>query len=46
MWHVWGEKNSCRILVRKLKGKKPLGRPRSRCEGNMDLKEIIWEVVD
>jgi hypothetical protein len=31
-----------------LEGKRPLGRPRSRWEDNirMDLREIVWEVVD
>jgi hypothetical protein len=35
-------RNACRILVGKPKGKRPLGRPRSRWEGNirMDLTEI------
>jgi hypothetical protein len=38
-----GEKrNAYRILVGKLEGKRPLGRPRRRCENNMrmDLREI------
>jgi hypothetical protein len=38
-----GEKmNACRILVGKPEGKRPLGRPRSRCVDNikMDLREI------
>jgi len=31
-----------RVLVRKLEGKRPLGRPRPRCEDNikMDLQEV------
>jgi hypothetical protein len=35
-------------LVRKLEGKRPLGRPRCRWEDNirMDLREIGWEGVD
>jgi hypothetical protein len=35
-------------LVGKLEGKRPLGRPRSRCEDNitMDLREIVWEGAD
>jgi hypothetical protein len=38
-----GERRSvCRVLVGKLEGKKPLGRPRHRWEDNikMDLKEV------
>jgi len=32
-----------RVLVRKLEGKRPLGRPRRRWEGNIkvDLKEVV-----
>jgi hypothetical protein len=40
-----GEKrNAYRILVRKLQGKRPLGKPRCRWVGNikMDLTEIGW----
>jgi hypothetical protein len=41
-------RNAYRILVRKPKGKRPLGRPRRRCVGNikMDLKEIGWDDMD
>jgi hypothetical protein len=37
-----------RILVGKPKRRRPLGRPRRRCEDNieMDLQEMGWEVVD
>jgi hypothetical protein len=33
-----------RILMGKPEGKRPLGRPRRRCEDNikMDLKEVGW----
>jgi hypothetical protein len=33
------------VLVGKPEGKKPLGRPRRRCEDNikMDLQEVGWE---
>jgi hypothetical protein len=47
MWH--GEKrNGCRILVGKLEGKGPLGRPRRRWVGDikMDLREIGWGGMD
>jgi len=37
-----------KILVGKSEGKRTLGRPRRRWEGNvrMNLREIEWEVVD
>jgi hypothetical protein len=37
-------RNAYNILVRKLEGKRPLGRPRHRWEVNirMDLREIGW----
>jgi hypothetical protein len=44
-----GEKrNACRLLVGKLEGKSPLGRPRRRWLDNikMDLLEIYWGGVD
>jgi hypothetical protein len=44
-----GEKrNTCRILVRKLEGKRPVGRPRSRWEDTikMDLSEMEWGGMD
>jgi hypothetical protein len=44
-----GEKrNAYRILVGNPEGKKPLGRPRLRCVGNIkqDLREIKWDGVD
>jgi hypothetical protein len=40
-----GEKiNAYRVFVRKPGGKRPFGRPRSRCEDNVqiDLKQIGW----
>jgi hypothetical protein len=40
-----GEKrNAYKILVGKPKGKRPLGRPKCRCEDNikMDLREMEW----
>jgi hypothetical protein len=41
-------RNAYKILVGKLEGKRPLGRPWSRWEDNvkMDLWEIVLEVVD
>jgi hypothetical protein len=44
-----GEKrNANRILVRKLEGKRPLGRPRCRWVDNIkiDLREIGWDGRD
>jgi hypothetical protein len=40
-----GEKrNTCRILVEKAEGKRPLGRPRRTWVDNikMDLREVAW----
>jgi hypothetical protein len=41
-------RNSYKILVEKPEGKRPLGNPRRRWEGNikMDLREIGWESAD
>jgi hypothetical protein len=41
-------RNVYNILIGKPEGKRPLGRSRHRWEDNikMDLKEILWEVVD
>jgi hypothetical protein len=44
-----GEKrNAYRILVGKLEGKRPLGRPRRKWVDNIkiDLREIEWDGVD
>jgi hypothetical protein len=41
-------KNTYTILVVKPERKRPFGRPRCRWEDNirMDIREIVWEVVD
>jgi hypothetical protein len=43
-----GKRNAYRILVVKLEGKRPLGRPRRRWEDNIriDLREIGWGGMD
>jgi hypothetical protein len=42
------KRNAYRILVGKPEGRRPLGRPRHRCVGNikMDLREIGWDSMD
>jgi hypothetical protein len=42
------KRNTCRILVGKPEGNKPLGRPRRSWEDNirMDLREIGWGGMD
>jgi len=47
MWHVWG-RILYRVLVGKPEGKRPLGRPRRRCEDNikMDLQEAGYGGID
>ena len=42
------ERDVCRVLVGKLEGKKPLGRPRSRWVDNirMDLQEVGCGYMD
>jgi hypothetical protein len=39
-----GKKNAYRVLMGKSEGKRPLGKPRRRCVGNikMDLIERGW----
>jgi hypothetical protein len=43
-----GEVETYRILVGKLDGKRPLGRPRRRREDNIkrDLRDIRWDGMD
>jgi hypothetical protein len=45
---LMAEKNAYRILVGKLEGKRPLGRPRRRWEDNIriDLRETGWGDMD
>jgi hypothetical protein len=42
------KRNAYRILVEKLEGKRPLGRPRSRWVDNIkiDVREIEWDCMD
>jgi hypothetical protein len=42
------ERNVHRVLMGKLEGKRPLGRPRHRWEDGirMDLREIGWRIID
>jgi hypothetical protein len=40
-------RNACKIVVEELRGKRPFGRPRCKCEDNIktDLKEtglMVW----
>jgi hypothetical protein len=41
-------RNTCKILVGKSEGKRPLGRPRRRCVDNikMDLREMGRDYID
>ena len=34
---MWEKRGVCRFLVRKLEGKRPLGRPRSKWQDNVNL---------
>ena len=46
-WHVARMGRRGGVLVTKLDGKRPLGRPRLRWEDNkMDLQEVEWKVMD
>jgi hypothetical protein len=50
-WHVTRmeeKRNAYRLLVRKLEGRRPLGRPRRRCSDNIriGLVEVVWGDVD
>ena len=44
MARMGNRRGACRLLVDRLDGKKPLGIPRRRWEGNirMDLQEVGW----
>jgi len=43
---AYGGRGVYRVFVRKLEGRRPLGRPRCRWEDNikMDLQEVVCEV--
>ena len=43
-----GEERCIQVLVRKLEGKRPLGRPRHRWDDNikMDLQDVGWRGMD
>jgi hypothetical protein len=45
---LWEKRNAYRILMEKLKGNRPLGRPRRRWVDNikMDLRKIGWDGTD
>jgi hypothetical protein len=47
MWHAW-KRNVYKVLMGKPEGKRPLGRPRCRCEDGikMNLREIGWGSVE
>jgi hypothetical protein len=45
MWHAWERRGKCaKVMVGKLEGKKPLGRPRRRWQDEIktNLGEISW----
>jgi hypothetical protein len=46
--HMGEKRNSYRILLAKLEGRRPEGRPRHRCVDNIkiDLRETGWDGVD
>jgi hypothetical protein len=41
-------RGACRVLARKLEGRRPLGRPRHTWEDNikMDFEEVEWRSMD
>jgi hypothetical protein len=41
-----GKRNAYRLLVGKTEGKRPIGRPKRRWVGNMNLREIGWVGMD
>jgi hypothetical protein len=44
MWHAWERRIVYKVLVGKLEGRRPLGKPRSRWEDGIgiDLKRTDW----
>jgi hypothetical protein len=47
MWHE-RRRGAYRVLVGRVEGRRPFGRPRGRWEDNikMDLQEVIWGGMD
>ena len=46
---MYGERRGLyRVLMRRLEGKRPLGRPRHRCENDikMDVQEVVCGFMD
>jgi hypothetical protein len=41
-----GEKFRTGFLVRNPKGRRPVGKPKRGYKDNMDVKEVVWKVVD
>jgi hypothetical protein len=48
MTHIGDSRDTCRVLVRKPEGKRPLERPRRSCEYNIKtyLEECGWKGVN
>jgi hypothetical protein len=42
MWYKWERRQKCKVLVVKIEGKRPLGRPKRRWDDGigMDLREV------
>jgi hypothetical protein len=38
MYHVWGRREMCRVLLRNPEGSSPLGRPTYRWKDNVNMK--------
>ena len=48
MWHVWGKRNACSLVVGYPERRRQLRRLRFGLEDNIKMgrKEIFWEEVD